>query len=102
VSKMPLSIALSGVLLIAACSAPSQPYLDTYRVDCAKGSKVACDLIPETEARVNAEHNDAAGRVAGGILLGFLAVAAGAAAGYSAAHQPATEVVVVCRPWWAC
>jgi hypothetical protein len=59
--------------------------------------------VPQLQAQVNQEKSDQAAKVAGGILLGLFAVAAGAAAG-AAASQPRydTTVVVVCRNPWGC
>jgi hypothetical protein len=93
--------AMAAVMLAAGCTAPSQPYLDHYRQACTAGDRAACDLIPPTQARVNAEKQDQAGKVAAGILLGLSAVAVGAAAGYAASrpvYQPA-PVIILCRPW---
>jgi hypothetical protein len=103
-SRKLLPIALSGALLVAACSAPTQPYLDNARALCSTGDQVSCGQIPSLQAQVNAEHNDQAGKVALGVLAVLGAAAAGAAAGYAASHPAPsyTEVVVVCRPWWSC
>jgi hypothetical protein len=97
-------LALTGVLLAAAaCSAPSQPYLDNAKLLCQRGDQVSCGQVPGYQAQVNAEQNEAAGKVAIGILLGLTAVAAGAAAGYSASQPSYVYApVIVCRSRWGC
>jgi hypothetical protein len=92
-------LALASALLLAACAAPSQPYLDSARSGCTAGDRAACGSVPALQAQVNAEQNEQASKVALGILLGVTAVAAGAAAGYSAS-QP--SYVIVCRSRWGC
>ena len=89
---------LAGTLL-AGCVAPSQPYLDNAKLLCQHGDPVSCRQVPGYQAQVNAEHAQQARDVAGGILLGLGAIAAGAAAGYSAS-QPHYQTVVVCRGWY--
>jgi hypothetical protein len=92
------SIAL--VIGLAACTAPSQPFLDQLRTQCSTGDQGACAGIPSAQAQVNYEHSEQASKVAAGLLLGLGAVAAGAAAGYSAAHPTYYYTpVVVCRGW---
>lgn len=101
-------ILMAGTMLVTACSAPTQPYLDHARANCNDlaqtdlDRRTACEAIPHLQAQVSAEHNEQAGKVAAGILLGILTIGVAAAAGYSAAHSPPTEIVVVCRPWWSC
>jgi hypothetical protein len=97
-----LAAVLAVTLGVAACAAPSQPYLDIAQQQCAKGDQRACDGVPFLQADVAREHNEQAGQVALGILAVLGAAAAGAAAGYAASHPVYTspEVIVVCR--WGC
>jgi hypothetical protein len=92
---------LAVVMGLAACAAPSQPFLDSARSMCAAGNQTQCEMIPRIEAQVNLEHQQQSEKVAAGILLGLGAAAAGAAAGYAAAHPTYYYTpVVVCR--WNC
>lgn len=94
-------VSLALAVGLAACAAPSQPYLDNARTLCAGGDQTSCGQVPQFQAQVNAEHADQAGKVALGILGGLALVAGAAAAGYSAAHPVYDPpVVVVCR--WNC
>jgi len=94
--------ALALAVCVTACGAvPSQPYLDDARVTCTSGNQAACATMPALQSRVNAEKQEQAVGVAGGILAVLGAVALGVAAGYEASqpvyYQP---VVVVCH--WRC
>ena len=95
-------IALAAILPIAACAAPSQPFLDAARANCTAGIQASCAQVPSLQAQVNAEHDQQAQQVGAALLLGLTAAAVGAAAGYAASHPAPTEVYVVCRPWWSC
>ena len=96
-----LAAVVAGTIMLAACTAPTQPFLDQARTDCTAGSQQACSVIPQLQAQVNAEHNDQAAKVATGFLAVLGAAAAGAAAGYAASHPAPVYVapVVVCRGW---
>jgi hypothetical protein len=89
--------ALALITGLAACAAPSQPYLDEARTQCATGHMGYCAAIRELQARVNAEKQEQAATAAA--VAGALAI--GAAAAYGASrpvYQP--DVVIVCR--WGC
>ena len=90
--------ALALVVGLAACAAPSQPYLDDARAMCTSGHPDYCAQIPALQAQVNVEHQQQAAQAA--LAIGALAV--GAAAGYAASrpvyYRP--DVVIVCR--WRC
>jgi hypothetical protein len=92
--------ALALVVGLAACAAPSQPYLDNARTMCTSGHPDFCSQIPDLQARVNVEQNEQAKGVALGVLGILGAVAIGAAAAYGASQPTYTDVVVVCR--WRC
>jgi hypothetical protein len=86
-------------LAVAACSTPSQPYLDNARTMCASGHMGYCAAIRELQARVNTEQAQQAQNAAA--ILG--AVAIGAAAVYGASrpvYTPPPSVVILCR--WGC
>ena len=96
-----LTASLALVIGLAACAAPSQPFLDSARSMCASGNQTQCGMISGLQAQVNAEHQQQSEKVAAGILLGLGAAAAGAAAGYAASHPTYYYTpVVVCR--WNC
>lgn len=102
--KRTIMLATASAVLLAGCVAPTEPYLNQAKTDCASGQARACQAVPSLQAQVTSEKNEQAKEVALGLLLGVTAVAAGAAAGYSASHPTyySAPVVVVCRPWWAC
>jgi hypothetical protein len=97
-----LSASVAVAIGLAACAAPSQPFLDSLRTQCTAGDQGACAGIPSAQAQVNYERQEQANKVAAGILLGLGAAAAGAAAGYAAAHPAPVYYtpVIVCR--WGC
>jgi hypothetical protein len=97
-----ISLAVAASLVLAACATPTMPYLNAARQHCSEGDQHSCNEIPGLQAQVNAEQSDQAAKVAGGLLLGLTAVAAGAAAGYAASQPHYDTVVVVCRPYWSC
>ena len=90
---------LCAAMTLAACAAPSQPYLDNARALCTSGDQASCGQIPQFQAQVDAEHNQQAAAVAIGIAGGLAAVAVGAGAAYGAA-RPVYQPVIVCR--WNC
>lgn len=93
---------LCAAALVVSCTAPSQPLLDHMTMQCANGSAVACNNVPMMQAQVAREKQEQSNAIAGGILLGVAAAAAGAATGYAAStphYYPATEVIVVCPRW---
>ena len=96
-----VTASLALVIGLAACAAPSQPFLDQARIDCTAGDQSACRQVPSLQAQVNYEHQQQSEKVATGILLGLGAAAAGAAAGYAATHPAPVYYtpVVVCRGW---
>jgi hypothetical protein len=97
-----LAAALAATLLVTACAAPTQPFLDNARTACAAGNQDQCGQIPNLQAQVNAEHNEQASKVAAGFVAVLGAAALGAAAGYAASHPAPVyyEPVIVCR--WGC
>jgi hypothetical protein len=95
-----LSASVALLIGLAACAAPSQPFLDQARTGCATGDQSACHSIAGLQAQVNYEHQQQSEKVAAGILLGLGAAAAGAAAGYAASHPTYYYTpVVICRGW---
>lgn len=88
-------LAMASVIFLAACAAPSQRYLDTYRRDCTAGDRVACDLIPRTQAQVTAEKQQQAADFGEGVLkvLAFSVLVLGAAAGGYAAGVESSRPV---------
>jgi hypothetical protein len=97
-----LAAALAATLLVTACAAPSQPFLDNANRLCTSGDQVSCQQVPGFQAQVNAEHNEQASKVAAGFVAVLGAAALGAAAGYAASHPAPVyyEPVIVCR--WNC
>ena len=95
-----LPAVLAAVTGLSACAAPSQPFLDQARIECGYGSQSACQRVSGLQAQVNYEQQQQSEKVAAGLLLGLGAIAAGAAAGYSAS-QPTYYYtpVYVCRGW---
>jgi hypothetical protein len=94
-------LAPAVALLVAACVAPSQPFLDQARAGCLAGDRFQCSNVPTLQSQMNAEHAQQSRQVAAGILLGLGAAAAGAAAGYAASHPTYYYTpVVVCRGWY--
>ena len=92
--------ALSLAVALTACSAPSQPLLDSARQNCQIGNVAACNALPRLQATVTYEQNQQAKEFAVGALGILGAVAIGAAAAYGASQPSYTDVVVVCR--WRC
>ena len=86
----------AAALLLTACVAPSQPYLDQARTSCTTGDQDACRQVPGLQAEVNLEHQQQSEQ-AGSVALGVLAVVAGAALGFAEANAPVYTPVVVCR-----
>lgn len=98
--SLPMSAALALLLGVTACAAPSQPALDYARSTCAAGDRMSCGQVPALQTQVNNEHAQQAREVAGGILLGLGALAAGAAAGYEASQPHYYYApVYLCRGW---
>jgi hypothetical protein len=95
-----IAAVLAVVMGLTACSAPTQPFLDQARIECGYGSQDACRRVSGLQAQVNYEQQQQSEKVAAGLLLGLGAIAAGAAAGYSAS-QPTYyyQPVYVCRGW---
>jgi hypothetical protein len=90
-------LAPAVALLVAACVAPSQPFLDQARAGCLAGDRFQCSNVPTLQSQMNAEHAQQSRQVAAGILLGLGA----AAAGYAASHPTYYYTpVVVCRGWY--
>jgi hypothetical protein len=94
-----LSASIALVMTVAACSAPSQPFLDQARIGCTQGDHSACQQVPSLQAQVNFEQQQQSERAAA-VALGILGAAAAGAAAYSAARTPVYYTpVVVCRGW---
>jgi hypothetical protein len=93
-----MSAALALLLGVTACAAPSQPFLDSARINCASGNQMSCSQVPALQAQVNEEHAQQSREVGLGILAVLGAAAAGASAGYAASH-PVYQPVYVCRGW---
>ena len=91
-----------AVVTLAACVAPSQPFLDQARKDCQAGSQNACGRIGELQAQVNYEHEKQSEQAAA-VALGLLGAVAAGAAAYGAATTPTyyvTPTVVVCGRYY--
>lgn len=96
-----VSVAVAAAILLSACAAPSQPYLDHARTACAVGDQYQCSSIPPLESAVNSEHQEQAGKIASGIFEVLGAIILGAAAVAVAAAPPPTHYypVVTCTGW---
>lgn len=104
-----VAASITALAMLAACTAPSQPFLDAARSHCFQGHQPACDRLPYLEAVVQREKNEQAEKAAAGFAVGLGVLAVGAAAGYAASrpyyyepyYRPRT-VVVVCNSPWGC
>ena len=95
-----IAAAVAATLLVTACAAPSQPFLDQAQAQCLTGDQNACRQVPSLQAQVTHGHNQQAAEVATGFLAVLGAAAMGAAAGYAASQPVYVQPVVLCR--WGC
>jgi peptidoglycan/LPS O-acetylase OafA/YrhL len=91
--------AILAAVSLAACAAPSQPFLDQARSSCTAGDQTACGSVAGLQAQVNYEHQVQSQEAAAGVAAVLGALAVGAAAGYAATRPVYYEPVVVCRGW---